>query len=44
MSRFARTLPGLCIRIAQRLLAFGAAIWHNVKLGRPPRLLVAYGV
>jgi hypothetical protein len=40
----ARTLQGLRIRVAQRLLALAAAISLNLKLGRPPRSLVAYAV
>lgn len=28
----AHTLPGLCARVAQRLLALGAAVWHNWQL------------
>lgn len=40
----ARKLPGLRIRVAQRLLALAAAIWLNTKLGRPPRSLIAYAV
>ena len=40
----ARKLPGLRIRIAQRLLALAAAIWLNTKLGRRPRSLTAYAV
>jgi Transposase DDE domain len=39
----ARTLPGLCARIAQRLLALAAAIWHNYLVNhRPLRSLVCY--
>ena len=39
----ARTLPGLCARIAQRLLALAAAIWHNHHTGHHPiRSLVRY--
>jgi hypothetical protein len=40
----ARKLPGLRIRIAQRLLALAAAIWLNTKPGRRPRSLTAYAV
>ncbi len=39
----ARTLPGLCARIAQRLLALAAAIWHNHRIHHHPiRSLVCY--
>ncbi|HEX3801549.1 MAG TPA: IS982 family transposase [Solirubrobacteraceae bacterium] len=39
----ARTLRGLCARIAQRLLALAAAIWHNHRTGHHPiRSLVRY--
>ena len=39
----ARTLPGLIARIAQRLLALAAAIWHNHQVGHHPvRSLVRY--
>ena len=39
----ARTLPGLCARIAQRLLALATAIWHNHHVGHhPARSLVCY--
>ena len=39
----ARTLPGLIARIAQRLLALAAAIWHNYQTGhRPVRSLTHY--
>jgi len=38
-----RTLAGVHVRIAQRLLALAAAIWWNWKLGAPDkRSLVAY--
>lgn len=40
----ARTLPGLCARVLQRLLALATAIWHNHETGNHhnPRSLVAY--
>lgn len=38
-----RTIPGVCARIAQRLLALTAAIWHNDQLGHTiRRSLTAY--
>jgi hypothetical protein len=38
-----RTMPGVCARIAQRVLALTAAIWHNDKLGLTVRRsLTAY--
>jgi hypothetical protein len=39
----ARTLPGLAARIALRLLALAAGIWHNHHTGQPARHLAAYG-
>jgi hypothetical protein len=40
----ARTKPGVCARILQRLLALTAAIWHNETVDRPgpARSLLAY--
>lgn len=38
----AHTLPGLIARIAQRLLALAAGIWHNWEAGQPGRSLIAY--
>ena len=39
----ARTTAGVCARIAQRLLALAAAIWHNWATGAPDkRSLIAY--
>jgi Transposase DDE domain len=40
----ARSLPGLCARVLQRLLALAAAIWHNHETANhhSPRSLVAY--
>jgi hypothetical protein len=38
-----RTFEGVAIRVAQRILAMAAAIWHNHRTGQPiPRSLVAY--
>jgi hypothetical protein len=38
-----RTFEGAAIRVAQRILAMSAAIWHNNKTGqRVTRSLVAY--
>ena len=39
----ARTLPGLAARIALRLLALAAGIWHNHQTGQPGRAFAAYG-
>lgn len=38
----AHTIEGLCARVAQRLLALGACVWHNCQLGNPGRSLIAY--
>jgi len=39
----ARTVAGVCARIAQRMLAFTAAIWHNDTIGANiRRSLTAY--
>lgn len=44
----AHTMDGLCARIAQRLLALGATVWHNWRLWEageldgPIRSLIAY--
>jgi hypothetical protein len=38
----AHTMPGLITRIAQRLLALAAALWHNWNIGQPGRHLIAY--
>lgn len=38
----AHTMAGLCARVAQRLLAFGAVVWHNWEIGDPGRSLIAY--
>lgn len=38
-----RTRAGVCVRIAQRVLALVAAIWHNDHAGAPIlRSLIAY--
>ncbi len=38
-----RTFAGVAVRVAQRLLAMAAAIWHNNKTGAPvTRPLIAY--
>jgi Transposase DDE domain len=36
------TMPGLISRIAQRLLALAAGLWHNWNTGDPGRHLTAY--
>jgi hypothetical protein len=38
----AHTMPGLITRIAQRLLALAASLWHNWQIGNPGRHLTAY--
>lgn len=39
----ARTTAGVCARVAQRMLALTAAIWHNDRIGAPVlRSLTAY--
>ena len=38
----AHTMPGLITRIAQRLLALAAGLWHNWQTGNPGRHLTAY--
>ncbi|MFV2110317.1 IS982 family transposase, partial [Micromonospora sp. LOL_015] len=38
-----RTFTGVAVRVAQRLLAMAAAIWHNNKTSAPvTRSLIAY--
>ena len=38
-----RTFDGVAVRVAQRLLAMAAAIWHNNKTGASvTRSLIAY--
>ena len=42
-SHGARTIAGVCTRVAQRILAMTAAIWHNDQIGaRIRRSLTAY--
>lgn len=38
----ARTLDSLISRIAQRLLALAASVWHNLQIGNTSRSLIAY--
>ena len=38
----ARTLTGVVARVAQRLLALAAGLWHNEQIGEPGRHLTAY--
>lgn len=38
----ARTLGGVVARVAQRLLALAAGLWHNESIGEPGRHLTAY--
>jgi Transposase DDE domain len=38
----AHTMPGLITRVAQRLLALAAGLWHNWNTGDPGRHLTAY--
>ena len=38
----AHTMGGLHARVAQRLLALGACVWHNWEIGCPGRSLIAY--
>jgi Transposase DDE domain len=37
-----RTHAGVCTRVAQRILALTAAIWHNQQAGQTPRHLTPY--
>jgi hypothetical protein len=39
----ARTLPGVCTRVALRLLALAAGLVHNHDIGDPGRHFAAYG-
>lgn len=39
----ARTLGGVIARVAQRLLALAAGLWHNESIGEPGRHFTAYG-
>jgi hypothetical protein len=38
-----RTLPGVCTRVALRLLALAAGLLHNHDIGDPGRQLAADG-
>jgi hypothetical protein len=38
----AHTMQGLAVRIAQRLLALAACLWHNWQIHQPGRHLTAY--
>jgi len=38
----AHTMRGLITRVAQRLLALAAGLWHNWNVGDPGRHLTAY--
>ena len=38
----ARTIEGLAVRVAQRLLALAACLWHNWQIHQPGRHLTAY--
>lgn len=38
----AHTVEGLAVRVAQRLLALAACLWHNWQIHQPGRHLVAY--
>jgi len=38
-----RTLPGVCVRVALRLLALAAGLVHNHEIGNPGRHFAAYG-
>ena len=38
----AHTMGGLRARVAQRLLALAACVWHNWEIGEPGRSLIAY--
>ena len=38
-----RTIPGLCVRVALRLLALAAGLVHNQTIGDPGRHFAAYG-
>jgi len=37
-----RTTPGVAARVALRLLALSAALWHNQQIGQPGRHLAPY--
>ncbi|MCC6899712.1 MAG: IS982 family transposase [Polyangiaceae bacterium] len=38
-----RTLPGVCVRVALRLLALAAGLVHNQQIGEPGRHFASYG-
>jgi hypothetical protein len=38
----ARTLTGVVARVAQRMLALAAGLWHNEQIGEPGRHFTAY--
>jgi hypothetical protein len=38
----ARTISALISRVARRILALATAVWHNLRIGAPPRNLTAY--
>jgi hypothetical protein len=38
----AHTIEGLAVRVAQRLLALAACLWHNWQIHQPGRHLTAY--
>lgn len=38
-----RTVPGVCVRVALRLLALAAGLAHNQEIGNPGRQFAAYG-
>lgn len=38
-----RTLTGVCVRVALRLLALAAGLVHNHQIGNPGRHFAAYG-
>jgi hypothetical protein len=38
-----RTIPGVCVRVALRLLALAAGLIHNYDTGEPGRHFAAYG-
>lgn len=43
MTAGSRASEGVAVRVAQRVLAMAAGIWHNNKVGAPvTRSLVAY--
>lgn len=38
----AHTMQGIAVRVAQRLLALAACLWHNWQIHQPGRHLIAY--